>query len=1092
MAGGDQSRERRPRNGQAKSGSGVDVRVSTGSSRVSRAAGIVGSEQIRVEQRSSAPGSKSRSSGSKSTSGTSTRRTQGTRSASSGTRKNSPSGRSAASGTGSSKSQQPYTGFQGVLPGIWNAWQRVEPHNQRRVYSVLFVLLSLLLFSSLTFFAHAPVLSAFYGFFTTFFGWGAYLLAIGFIVFSFAHLFESFRGNEIIRWSFVIGLIVMGLIVLAESSLLIGGKTGGVVAALLASPLRGWPAPIGHILLFGLFCIATIVTFRLTLGHFIMGWQFLWQFLSGGDQRQERMAAVGEDDIEMLDVPDEYMGQRPRYSRYMGSAAPAAPTYQQNEYDDGDATLYVEQDELAMQQQGQYEEDDGFIYDDQTVKLGYDGGGPAQKNNYQSNNYYEDGDEYDDQYEGDEYDYEDDPLNDINIHKQKVGLVPKGHRKAGAIDREDVKAAIGGARQQNLPFQQEEPREPTAINLLKNKQEMDLLASNSMPSPAPSRTPVANKARSDSRRGGGQFQAESAAPLKANPVSSWKLPETRLLNSPAELKAQLLGDDTSSLAKIIQDTLRSFRVDAEVRAEDISIGPTVIRFGIRPTGKPAYREDENGKPVPIRDASGNIVYESRTRVSRIMALQNDLALVLEAKTVRMEAPVPGRPYVGVEIPNKNSRLVTLREVLESKEYQTARNKSKLAVTLGRDVAGLVKVGDLARMPHLLIAGATGAGKSVCVNAIIASILTQATPDDVRLLMVDPKMVELSMYNGIPHLLSPVVTEVEKVIPLLKNAITEMERRYRLFSQLGVRNLDGYRKMRLEKISKGDTSLNNLPAIVIIIDELADLMMAAPEEVEGMICRLAQLARATGIHLVVATQRPSVDVITGLIKANIPTRISFMVSSAVDSRTIIDMGGAERLLGRGDMLYLPADAGKPERIQGAFVADEEAEALVNFWRVQAGERLAAERGVTATPEQLPAQVEPGWEIKAQEADEFSLDDDLLEEAERVVREYEKASISLLQRRLRIGYSRAARLIDLLEERGVIGRAEQGGRSREVLEDGYGYNGAQTIADEVDDIVSDERHKQDVLKRVQARSHNSNQGYVSSRGADNEDDVEELDL
>src|SRR5207248_1439936 len=276
----------------------------------------------------------------------------------------------------------------------------------------------------------------------------------------------------------------------------------------------------------------------------------------------------------------------------------------------------------------------------------------------------------------------------------------------------------------------------------------------------------------------------------------------------------------------------------------------------------------------------------------------------------------------------------------SKEYQAAKAKSKLAIAMGKDVAGAVRVGDLARMPHLLIAGATGAGKSVAINAMIASLLTQATPEDVRLLMVDPKMVELNMFNGIPHLLSPVVTEVEKVVGLLKIAIAEMEKRYRLFSQLGVRNLDGYRKLRAERIAHGDTTLKNLPAIVIIIDELADLMMAAPEEVEGLICRLAQLARATGIHLVIATQRPSVDVITGLIKANIPTRISFMVSSAVDSRTIIDMGGAERLLGRGDMLYLPADAGKPERIQGSFLADEEAQALVEFWQQQATEFAAA--------------------------------------------------------------------------------------------------------------------------------------------------------
>ena len=323
-------------------------------------------------------------------------------------------------------------------------------------------------------------------------------------------------------------------------------------------------------------------------------------------------------------------------------------------------------------------------------------------------------------------------------------------------------------------------------------------------------------------------------------------------------------------------------------------------------------------------------------MSRIKALRNDLALVLEAKQIRMEAPVPGRSYVGVEIPNKNSHLVTLREVLESKEYQAAKAKSKLAVALGKDVTGQVRVGDLARMPHLLIAGATGSGKSVMLNAIIASIITQATPDDVRLLMVDPKMVELNMYNSIPHLLSPVVIEVDQVVSLLKSAINEMERRYRLFSPLGVRNLDGYRKLRLEKMAKGDTSLKNLPAIVFIIDELADLMMDSPEEVQDITCRLAHLARATGIHLVIATQRPSVDIITGPIKANIPTRISFMDSSAVESRTIIDMGGAERLLGRGDMLYLPADAGRPERIQGAFLADDEAEKLANYWRQQVEE------------------------------------------------------------------------------------------------------------------------------------------------------------
>src|SRR5437868_12555113 len=355
--------------------------------------------------------------------------------------------------------------------------------------------------------------------------------------------------------------------------------------------------------------------------------------------------------------------------------------------------------------------------------------------------------------------------------------------------------------------------------------------------------------------------------------------------------------------------------------------------------------------------------------------------------------------------------------------------------------------------------------------MIASLLTQATPDDVRLLMVDPKMVELNMYNGIPHLLSPVVTEVDKVVGLLKIAITEMEKRYRLFSQLSVRNLEGYRKLRAERMARGDNTLKNLPAIVIIIDELADLMMAAPEEVEGLICRLAQLARATGIHLIIATQRPSVDVITGLIKANIPTRISFMVSSAIDSRTIIDMGGAERLLGRGDMLYLPADAGKPERIQGAFLADDEAEKLIAYWRQEVTAHAAAiNRGQPAAAP--PPEVEPGWEITEHVSDDFELEDDLLEKAEEVVREYERASISLLQRRLRIGYSRAARLIDLLEERGIIGSSESGGRSREVLDDGSSRTGGgdrrgggegRTIADEAADIIAEEKAREEFLKK-----------------------------
>jgi DNA segregation ATPase FtsK/SpoIIIE-like protein len=434
------------------------------------------------------------------------------------------------------------------------------------------------------------------------------------------------------------------------------------------------------------------------------------------------------------------------------------------------------------------------------------------------------------------------------------------------------------------------------------------------PLPAPTKA----RARGDAAPG---TTSEALAPGKVVAAGRYKLPPISLLNNAVEQRKLNQDKLIEALARKVERTLRSFRVDAEVRRADISVGPTVIRVGVRPVEKVKkdYRGhvvlDDEGEPVLVR-----------TRVSRIMALQNDLALDLEAKSIRMEAPVPGRPYVGVEIPNKQSRLVTLREILAGKDYEESRRKSRLTVALGRDVAGRARIGDLARFPHLLIAGTTGAGKSVCINSIIACLLMQATPEDVRFLMVDPKMVELTGFNGIPHLLAPVVTDVEQVIGTLKRGIKEMERRYRLFSKIGVRNLEAYRKVCAQR-----PELEPLPNIVIIIDELADLMMAAPEEVESLICRLAQLARATGIHLVVATQRPSVDVITGLIKANFPTRISFMVSSSIDSRTILDMGGAERLLGRGDMLYMPIDAGKPERIQGTYLSDDELERIVEHWR-----------------------------------------------------------------------------------------------------------------------------------------------------------------
>ncbi len=1390
--------------------------IEQGSARVSKAA--VGNaktvQSTRVEQRSQLSASKSRSGSSK----TSTRGKKST--ASSTPRKNSPSYRTVPKPAPNN----------GPTATEWfsNKWNDMQPHERQRVWSIVLLVLSLLLFGSLTIFQTTPLLGNIGKLFLLLFGWSAYLLSLGLVAFALAHLIEGIRNEPVLRWSMVFGLIAIWLLLIVESRLIAGNEsiTTGIIGGILARPLLGWPPVAAHVITLGLIVLVAIYTFRITFGHVLLAGQFFQNLLS-----DEKKPLLRNKNTPATTGPSPFLGQRPQYSRY------------------GNGMTSVPQPAQPLQTRvisGVSEDEDDI------------------------------------QFEADFDDEDDDPRNDINIHKQDIGIVPRGPRVPVPLDLDNHANAVRGARQQPLPLDEH----PDKLIIRDTGHMEDLMPNKNRQVSEVPKTP-------------------QKTPRIANPIPQgenfWILPQTTLLNSPDEVKMQMLGDDTETLARTIQETLRSFRVDAEVKKEDISIGPTIIRLGIRPTGKPEMKPDEKtGKLVPVRDAAGNIVYETRTRVSRIMALQNDLALVLEAKTIRMEAPVPGRPYVGVEIPNKNSRLVTLREVLESKEYQTAKAKSRLAVALGKDVAGVVRVGDLAKMPHLLIAGATGAGKclaynepvfladgrickvqdligkseqvigvtdtetmtqtptlatftengvqevfeieldngivlrrtgehplwaasldenqhvgkepngkatrrtrainagwvhakdirvcgnrphfdghvilcpssihqqgtvtrsdadvilcaaliaegglnqyehltymrtprftnadplmvdlvanavkqydcrlvlsphkvkgsvdyyiskntrkgrgqgnpiarlvhdwkinclatqktipdwvfqlpneqialflrvfidcdgwfcaraqgtvsvnvtlanptlvqqlgqlalrlgiagtytyksnghagawswsspmvdvwqekvgstvkseelalavkeleknrsnaatewsawrraqsspeqtfsncpegyewrkvisirritaptvnievhnenhafvgyavehnSVCINTIIASIVTQATPDDVRMLMVDPKMVELNMYNGIPHLLSPVVTEVEKVVSLLKNGISEMERRYRLFSQLGVRNLDGYRKMRAERAAKGDNSLANLPAIVIIIDELADLMMAAPEEVEGMICRLAQLARATGIHLVVATQRPSVDVITGLIKANIPTRISFMVSSAVDSRTIIDMGGAERLLGRGDMLYLPSDAGRPERIQGAFLADEEAESLVGYWREQAAQHaIAANGGQGMNPEEIQAKVEPGWELSEQTSDDFELDDELLDKAEEVVREYEKASISLLQRRLRIGYSRAARLIDLLEERGIIGHADAGRGGREVIDGGTGgrdnggFGESHTMSDEVEDIMAEERARNDFLKKQAA---NGNLPTVPQPKPVEDDDDEE---
>ena len=446
---------------------------------------------------------------------------------------------------------------------------------------------------------------------------------------------------------------------------------------------------------------------------------------------------------------------------------------------------------------------------------------------------------------------------------------------------------------------------------------------------------------------------------------------------------------TENAAKL-QKTLYSFGVSAKV--QDVSVGPTITRYELKP-------------------AEG-------TRVSKIANLADDIALNLAAETIRIEAPIPGKQAVGIEVPNETKEAVHLREVIDSDEF--SNNKSKLSIALGKDVAGKTVVADIAKMPHVLIAGSTGSGKSVCINTIITSIVYNAKPSEVKLVMVDPKVVELSVYNGIPHLLIPVVTDPKKAAGALAWAVIEMDERYNKFAQKGVRDLKGYNKA-IEKENENA----KLPQIVIIIDELADLMMVAAKEVEEAICRLAQKARAAGMHLVIATQRPSVDVITGLIKANVPSRISFAVSSQVDSRTILDCAGAEKLLGKGDMLFYPVGATKPQRIQGAFVSDDEVAKIVDFIKSNAGE-VVYNSDIIETIENSN---KSDKEILEGDASDNTCDP-LLNEAIETVVETGQASTSFIQRRFKVGYARAGRIIDQMEERGIIS-GYQGSKPREVL-------------------------------------------------------------
>lgn len=473
---------------------------------------------------------------------------------------------------------------------------------------------------------------------------------------------------------------------------------------------------------------------------------------------------------------------------------------------------------------------------------------------------------------------------------------------------------------------------------------------------------------------------EKTQPMNINTNSSYEnyqKPSVELLN-----KVENKSDDKGKKkvlknASLLEKTLSDFGVEAKVN--QVTVGPTITRYELQPS--------------------------PGVKVSKIVNLTDDIALSLAAKSIRIEAPIPGKSAIGIEVPNEEAQMVTLREVLESDEFK--KFDSPLAMGLGKDIAGKPIIADIGKMPHLLIAGSTGSGKSVCVNTLINSILYKANPDEVKFLLIDPKVVELANYNGIPHLLIPVVTDPKKAANALNWAVTEMNRRYKLFAETGVKDITSYNEKAEDK----------LPKIVIIIDELADLMMVSANDVEDYICRLAQMARAAGMHLIVATQRPSVDVITGVIKANIPSRIAFAVSSQTDSRTILDMGGAEKLLGKGDMLFYPLGAAKPVRLQGAFISEAESETVIEYVKSQVKEEVKYEECIVDTISKIS---------KEQANDE----DELLSEAIEFVVESGQASASMLQRKFKIGFNRAARLIDSMEERDIVGKSE-GSKPRKVL-------------------------------------------------------------
>ncbi|KMN40944.1 DNA translocase FtsK [Lysinibacillus sp. LK3] len=551
-------------------------------------------------------------------------------------------------------------------------------------------------------------------------------------------------------------------------------------------------------------------------------------------------------------------------------------------------------------------------------------------------------------------------------HDKKKNTPKKPNNRRSRVESGDEVAAVNQSI--DMPEQEEEiPHEPIISAFTQNvSQEREVIDTTHM---------VENELEeaSDDVQIQGTDAVENA---------DYQLPSYNLLQLPPQHDQSGEYSVIQANAKKLEQTLQSFGVKAKVT--QVHLGPAVTKYEILP--------------------------DIGVKVSKIVNLQDDLALALAAKDIRMEAPIPGKSAIGIEVPNSEVAIVTLREVLESKDG--AKPEALLQVAFGRDITGQAVLAELNKMPHLLVAGSTGSGKSVCINGIVVSILMRTKPHEVKLMMIDPKMVELNVYNGIPHLLAPVVTDARKASQALKKVVSEMERRYDLFSHTGTRNIEGY-NAHVQKVNdQTEEKHPKLPYIVVIVDELADLMMVASSDVEDSITRLAQMARAAGIHLIIATQRPSVDVLTGVIKANIPSRIAFAVSSAIDSRTILDMGGAERLLGRGDMLFLPAGASKPKRVQGAFLSDQEVEAVVHF--------VIEQQKAQYQEEMIPTEEETILEET----------DDLYDEAVQLVVNMQTASVSMLQRRFRIGYSRAARIVDQMEQRGIVGPPE-GSKPRQVL-------------------------------------------------------------